>query len=197
VLIKEDRIPELLNIEENYFNDVKAKAIKPAKLSETVSAFANASGGDIYIGITENTRTGCRQWDGFPNIETANSIIQMLHDLAPLENFYTVTFLKHPVLNTLVLQLSIMKTATIVLATDNIPYVRHNAQKDPANTPEKLKRLQLDKGIAQFENEVIPETQIEEAVGSEAMKLFPIMRFPILIKNNGLSNKDCKIKPLL
>ena len=52
--------------------------------------------------------------NGFSNVESANSIIQMLHDLAPLENFYTITFLRPPVLSTLVLQLSIMKTAVIV-----------------------------------------------------------------------------------
>ena len=43
VLIKEDRISELLNIEENYFNDVKSKAVKPAKLSETLSIMKTAT----------------------------------------------------------------------------------------------------------------------------------------------------------
>ena len=128
VLIKEDRITELLNIEENYFNDVKSKADKPAKLSET---------------------------------------------------------------------LSIMKTATIVNATDGIPYVRHNAQKDPANTPEKLRRLQLDKGIAQFENEVVPETQIEEAVNSAIMELFSSSVVPNIDKTQWLiKQRLCKEEQL-
>ena len=122
VLIKEDRISELLNIEENYFNDVKSKAVKPAKLSET---------------------------------------------------------------------LSIMKTATIVNATDGIPYVRHNAQKDPANTPEKLRRLQLDKGIAQFENEV------EEAVNSAIMELFSSSVVPNIDKTQWLiKQRLCKEEQL-
>ena len=128
VLIKEDRISELLNIEENYINDVKSKAVKPAKLSET---------------------------------------------------------------------LSIMKTATIVNATDGIPYVRHNAQKDPANTPEKLRRLQLDKGIAQFENEVVPETQIEEAVNSAIMELFSSSVVPNIDKTQWLiKQRLCKEEQL-
>lgn len=189
VRLKEERIPELLNIEENYFNDIKSKSIKPAKLSETVSAFANASGGDIYIGIAENTRNHCRKWDGFANYEASNSIIQMLHDLAPLENFYTITFLQHPILNTYVLQLSIMKTATIVYATDGVPYIRHNAQKDPANTPEKLRRLELDKGIAQFENEIIPESQIEDAINSSIMDIFSQHAVPNIDKTQWLNKQ--------
>ncbi|MDD2973137.1 MAG: putative DNA binding domain-containing protein [Lachnospiraceae bacterium] len=71
-------MPELINIQEDYFNDIKSKNIKPAKLSESISAFANSSGGDIYVGIDEVTRTGCRQWNGFSNVEEANPIIQML-----------------------------------------------------------------------------------------------------------------------
>jgi ATP-dependent DNA helicase RecG len=46
---------EVLNLAENHFRDLKAKEIKPAKLSQSVSAFANSSGGEIYIGIGERT----------------------------------------------------------------------------------------------------------------------------------------------
>lgn len=131
--------------------------------------------------------------NGFSNVESANSIIQMLHDLAPLENFYTITFLRHPVLSTLVLQLSIMKTAVIVYATNGMPYVRHNAQKDPVNTPEKLKRLQLDKGMAQFENELVMETQIEDAATSQIMDIFSDHAVPNIDKSQWLNKqKLCK-----
>jgi hypothetical protein len=37
----------ILQLEEDHFHDVKAKEIKPAKLSESVSAFANAAGGEM------------------------------------------------------------------------------------------------------------------------------------------------------
>lgn len=170
--LKEEKLPGLVNIQENYFNDIKSKEILPSKLSETVSAFANAGGGEIYIGIKENTRTGTRKWDGFVCPEDANAIIQMLAELAPLENFYIVTFLEHPVLYTYVLQITIMKTSAIVYATNGIAYIRHGAQKIPANTPEKMRRLELDKGIAHFEDELVPEAEMVDAAESEIMKLF-------------------------
>ena len=106
----------------------------------------------------------------------------MLHDLAPLENFYTVTFLQHPVLKTYLLQINVMKAAAIIYATDNVAYVRHNAQKDPANTPEKLRRLELDKGVVQFENEPVLETQIEDAVSSTIMDKFALHVVPNIDK---------------
>lgn len=165
--VKSTKVDELLNVQENYFNDLKSKDIKPSKLSNTVSAFANASGGDIYIGISEDTKTNTRTWNGFDKIEDANSIVQMLLSLAPLENFYTIAYLQHPSLGTVVMQLSIMKTATIVYSTDSTAYVRHNAQNDPVNSEEKLRRLQLDKGIAQFENETVSNTSLENAAESE------------------------------
>lgn len=170
--LKEEKLPGLVNIQENYFNDIKSKEILPSKLSETVSAFANAGGGEIYIGIRENTRTGIRKWDGFVCPEDANAIIQMLVELSPLENFYIVTFLEHPVLHTYVLQITIMKTSAIVYATNGVAYIRHGAQKIPANTPEKMRRLELDKGIAHFEDELVPEAEMVDAVESEIMKLF-------------------------
>ncbi|MFM5871806.1 hypothetical protein ACET6Z_11205 [Aeromonas veronii] len=42
--IDENQAENIINIEEGYLIDVKAKEIRPAKLSETVSAFANSGG---------------------------------------------------------------------------------------------------------------------------------------------------------
>ena len=43
--ITDDQADKIINLQEDFLNDVKGKDIKPAKLSETVSAFANAGGG--------------------------------------------------------------------------------------------------------------------------------------------------------
>ena len=193
--ITEKKLPDLINIEENYFTDVKRREIAPSKLSETISAFANAAGGDIYVGIAENTRTHTRQWDGFVRIEDANSIVQVLEELSPLQNFFDIVFLQHPVLRTYVMQITVMKAAAIVHATSGMAYVRKNAQNVPVNTDEKKRRLELDKGIAHFEDELLPATALSDAIESETMELFAEHAVPQVdkktwLKKQKLCNED-------
>jgi ATP-dependent DNA helicase RecG len=59
-----------------------------------------------------------------------------------------------------VLQLIVPKTREIILATDGHVYVRHNAQNIRLRSPEEITRLQLDKGIVTYEDEV---TNVEAA----------------------------------
>ncbi|MDL0441465.1 ATP-binding protein [Stutzerimonas frequens] len=143
----------ILTVQESFLNDIKAKEIKPAKLSETVSAFANAAGGDIYIGISENKTAGTRAWDGFSDPEEANDIAHTLFQAHPFGNHLKVEFLKAPGHSGLVMHLSINKVKEIVKSSSGEVFVRVNAGKQKINTPDKLKRLELDKGVVTFENE--------------------------------------------
>src|SRR5205823_5914706 len=88
----------ILQLEEDHFHDVKAKDIKPSKLSESVSAFANALGGEIFIGVREVKRGASkyREWRGFTDIEEANPFLQILNQIAPLADFVTAMFLECP-----------------------------------------------------------------------------------------------------
>lgn len=56
-IISEEQLVQLFAIEENHFNDFKAKDISGRQFSKVISAFANASGGDVYIGIREENDT--------------------------------------------------------------------------------------------------------------------------------------------
>lgn len=42
--INNEQVKNIMSVEEDFLNDIKAKKIKPARLSETVSAFSNAPG---------------------------------------------------------------------------------------------------------------------------------------------------------
>jgi ATP-dependent DNA helicase RecG len=144
----------LLATEEDHFHDVKAKEITPARLSEAVSAFANATGGELYVGIKEERRGAVkvRLWDGFADVEQANPFLQMLNQVAPLADFIITTFLACPGERGVVLKIEILRNGTITRATSGIPYVRKGAQKLPVDTDEGLERLRLDKGIASYED---------------------------------------------
>ncbi len=47
-------VQKLLACSEGHFLDLKSREIKPSKLSRSMSAFANAEGGELFIGIIED-----------------------------------------------------------------------------------------------------------------------------------------------
>jgi ATP-dependent DNA helicase RecG len=155
--ITENQKNIILDIEEDHFRDLKAIDIKPAKLTKTISAFANTVGGEIYIGLDETEANGVkqRQWRGFSDVEAANGHLQIFENLFPLGTDFNYTFLQIAGEVGLVLQISILKTKQIVKASDGIPYIRRGAQSLPVDTDEKLKRLQLDKGVSSFESNTL------------------------------------------
>ena len=171
-VITESELIRIFSIEENHFNDFKAKDISGKKFSKIVSAFANASGGDIYLGIREENNTKIKHWEGFQYIEDANSFLQVLDGITNVENFYELDFFKHPTLNTYVLKVTIFKTSSIVSTADDKIFVRKGAQSLPVDTPEKLRRLELDKGISSYENETVGESEITDATESETYTKF-------------------------
>lgn len=83
---------------ESHFSDLKAIEIKPAKLSKAISAFANASGGELYIGIDQVEIMGVdvNFWRGFNIPEDANGHIQCFEGLFPLGQYFSYTFLRAP-----------------------------------------------------------------------------------------------------
>jgi ATP-dependent DNA helicase RecG len=156
---------KILSFQEGHFLDFKAKEIKPSRLSNTISAFANADGGELYVGITDD-----RRWIGFANVEAANGHLQLLEGLFPLGDDYSYTFLSHPGQSGVVLQLAVRKSRAIVKAHDGMPYLRRGAQNLPVNTPEALKILERNKGISSFETELVNHDEKEIANSTTAIR---------------------------
>ena len=171
-MTREDVITLYNTIEEDHFNDFKSKDISGKGFCKIVSAFANASGGDIYLGIKEDNKTKEKQWEGFEDIEQANSFIQLLESFQQVDNFYEVEFLRNPDNHLLVMKVYIFKTQKIVVCPSGKIYVRKGAQSLPIDTEEKRRRLELDKGISSYEDEYIADSQIDDIIDSDAMKLF-------------------------
>jgi ATP-dependent DNA helicase RecG len=155
--ITQDDAQKIKYLDEGHFLDLKSKDIRPAKLTETISAFANTSAGEIYIGIEENDILSLkdRRWNGFNDIEEANSIIQTVEELSLLGNHYSAIFYGSDNQQGLVLHLTIYKTNEILRASNKKVYIRRGAQKLPINSAEALSRLKYDKGITTFEDDLL------------------------------------------
>jgi len=152
--ISRTQADQIINLEENQFGDVKAIEKKPAGLSEDVSAFANADGGDLYVGIDEFKVNGVktRSWRGFPDPEAANGLVGLFDKLFPVGEFQ-YEFLRCDSLPGLVFHATVTKTVGIMLASNNIPYLRRGASSLPQTSTEARRRLEYAKGVHSFENE--------------------------------------------
>ena len=183
--ISENQRNQILHKEESHFCDMKAIEVSPAKLSRAIAAFANADGGELYIGISENKETSTRSWIGFQTIEAANGHIQPFEQHFPLGTDFEYSFLSCDGENGLVLQASIRKTPDIKHATDGKVYLRRGAQNLPIENTEALRRLEYTKGLASFENEVVdaPVEIIENSIPALEFILGVIPRAIALAKS--------------
>ena len=172
--VSKEEVKTILHYEEDHFRDVKSKDIAPAKLSQSISAFANTAGGELFIGIEEHEQDGLRvrDWMGFATQEDANGLLQAIESLAPLGNFYRAQFLSCAECAGYVLHLIVYKTRNIFPATNGTPYVRRGAQKLPVVGDEPLARLRLDKGIVSFEDETVA---VDPSIISNSLTIIEFM----------------------
>ena len=134
---------------------LKAIEKRPSSLTEDISAFANADGGELYVGIDEVEVNGSkvRSWRGFSDPEKANAHVQVFDNLFPVGASFHYEFLRCDTLPGLVLHVIVNKTAGVTLASNNVPYLRRGAQSIPQTSNEARRRLEYAKGVHSFENE--------------------------------------------
>ena len=153
--ISDDQVKILLAIEEGHFVDLKAIEVTPTSITKAVSAFANTSGGELFIGVDELVgATGKeRNWRGFADEESANGLIQAIEALSPLGNHYTAEFLRNDNQHGVLVHVTVFKTPAILASSDGTIYVRRSAQRLPVKGEEATNRLRYDKGLRTFEDE--------------------------------------------
>src|SRR5438046_2417083 len=127
------QVQRLLSLSEGHFAELKGIDVAPAKLTRTISAFSNSSGGELYVGIDEQEINGAKQrsWRGFTDVEAANGFLQCFEQLFPLGTYYDYVFLAADSEKGLVLKVSVNKTREITKATDGVVYLRRGAQNLP------------------------------------------------------------------
>jgi ATP-dependent DNA helicase RecG len=146
---------KLLSLAEGHFVDLKAIEVTPAKLTRSLSAFGNAEGGELFVGVDERKRTHERSWRGFARVEDANGFLQAFEQFFPLGDECTYSFLQSPDGPGLVLKVEIRKSRAIKRASDGKVYIRRGAQNLPVESEEARTQLQRNKGITSFETELV------------------------------------------
>jgi ATP-dependent DNA helicase RecG len=190
-------------------NDFKDKRIKPEKLCKTVSALANADGGDLFVGVTEEKDTEgfvTFKWDGFRDEESANQLIDVVHSVLHLQCHYDAEFLEcsDRRQDGLVLHFTISKSPGVIKTPGNKIYVRLSSQdKNYSDDPDKIKQLQLNKGITSCED-FLSDVDVTDVSESDTMYQFMIsmgslMSEPedFLRKNNLSKGSMCRISGVL
>ncbi|MBP2179911.1 ATP-binding protein [Amycolatopsis magusensis] len=175
-----DEVNQIIGLDEGHFADLKAIEVSPSKLSRSISAFANADGGELYIGVDESSDRARRTWRGFSRTEDANGHIQAFESIFPLGQYFSYEFLRRESgRGGYVLHVNIQKSRDIKRATDGHPYVRRGAQNIAVKTEEALDVLRRNKGITSFETETT-RVPLDFVTNSEAMIEFMISIVPII-----------------
>ncbi len=179
VAIPGPAVVRVLALEEWHFGDLKAIEVSPAKLTCSLSAFANADGGELYVGIDEDRKSGKRRWRGFASQENANGHIQAFEQTSPLGEFADYQFLRpaNAPESGFVLKISISKSRDIRPASDGTVYKRRGAQNLRITGSDALRRLEYEKGLTSFETHPVtaPLTLVtnSEAIISFLLEVVP------------------------
>lgn len=175
--ISDAQFADLLDRGEGHFLDFKAKEVSPAKLTKLLSAFANADGGELFVGILNSGASPVIRWSGFADVESANGHIQAFEQFFPLGTHFKYQFLKSERLSGLLLHCEILKTPDIRAASDGVIYLRRGAQSLPQATEEQISRLKFNKGISSYEDHLV-KVDVAEVANSKPVIEFMIDNIP-------------------
>lgn len=158
---------------EGHFYDRKAAQIKGAKLQKIVCAFANADGGDVYVGIADDKDQADpeKRWVGAPNMEEFNQLIQSLMELNPSPPM-NMEFLKSTLSGNYILHIQADKSASVHQTSDGTVYERNGAQSLPIKEAERITALGFAKGASSYEDMLVDSADAEDVVDSEEIRVF-------------------------
>jgi ATP-dependent DNA helicase RecG len=163
-------VKQLLALKEDHFNDVKSIRIQPSKLQETFVAFANSDGGDLYLGIEDESEVGERII-GFKKQEDANAVIAtLLEETNPAVENVMVEFL-NTVDKGLILHLNIPKSPKVHYTANGDCFIRVNAQKKKIKG-ERITQLGYAKGAEAYEKKAVDDVEIADIVQSKHLQSY-------------------------
>jgi ATP-dependent DNA helicase RecG len=170
VNIATDEVSKLLSRQEGHFLDFKRTAVTPAKLTKSLSGFANADGGELFLGIAEDKSTSTMQWKGFARQEDANAHLQVFEEFFPSSAYFRYQFLANESEQGVVLHCEVLKTPDLRAASDGVLYIRRGAQNLPQKTVEQITRLKYDKGLSSYEDVLLNLDPVEISNSTEVIR---------------------------
>lgn len=196
--IEQTELNHLLAAEEDHFFDVKGKDIQPSKLQETFVAFANADGGDIYIGIEDANFTGDRIRP-FLTKEEANALLAvLLEQTNPSIENVAIEFLSMK--DGHILHISIPKSPKVHYTAAGDCYIRLNAGKHKIKG-ERITSLAYSKGSLLYERVPVGAVSVTDISETEVLADYMsrvgtgLAPEKFLKKQRLLSENDGTIKP--
>lgn len=175
VTITDDEAAKLLSRTEGHFMDFKSIRIEPAKLTRHLSAFCNADGGDLFVGVEELASGNV--WDGFADDEDANGHIQAFEKVSPFGVDIQGEFLRCSSFPGLVLHINATKSRVVRTSSDRKAYKRLGAQSLPVLEEEALTALRRSKGVESFEDETL-NIPLKDVTNSEPIIEYLITAVP-------------------
>lgn len=158
---------------EDHFYDRKAAQIKGAKLQKIVCAFANADGGDVYVGIADDKDEAdpLKRWMGPPSMEEYNQLIQATLEIRPSPPI-SMEFLRSHLSPSYILHIQVDKSQSVHQTSDGTVYERKGAQSLPIKDAERITALGFAKGASSYEDMQVDTADAEDVVDSNEIKHF-------------------------
>jgi ATP-dependent DNA helicase RecG len=172
-IIDREEALELICAEEGHFFDKKSSRLGGDKLQKILVALANADGGDVILGVEDDKvdPDPIKRWIGLGTMEDYNGVLQSLHSIVP-QIPASLEFLVCKDLPGYALFIRVDKSSQLHQTASRDVYLRKGAQSLPVKDPEHLVALKFAKGMASFEDVVVPSVPIEMVVDSEEMNNF-------------------------
>lgn len=154
-------LENLLKKKETHYLDFKSSDISGKDLQRHIVGFANADGGEIYIGIAESSGGFCAK--PFSTIESANQLLQVaLLEINPTIEDLVVDFLEINN-NSYLIRFVIPKSPKLHHTTAGDCYVRLSAQTQKIKG-EEVASLAYSKGFFKYEEQPVNSTTPEEII---------------------------------